>query len=131
MGQVERIFGIFLLIVLLFAGVYAAMASGLMGGLLSGGNNGGGGGTATVSTSASGGSLLSMAPEEAMCSCYDDAFKLAASADASSPGYSAGFQACRAALGIEGGAAWTAGWEARQSGARLGGCRQYLKAINY
>ncbi|MEM8986093.1 MAG: hypothetical protein AAGC95_05155 [Pseudomonadota bacterium] len=133
MGQVERVFGVFLLIIMLGAGAYVAF-----NGVFGGGGGGGqvstpakGASSAVLSSSADGGALSSMASKDAICSCYDEAYKLAVKAETTSPGYAAGFQRCRGALGVDGGAAWTAGWEARKDSARVGGCKRYLKSINY
>lgn len=50
-----------------------------------------------------------------ICECYDEAFSLAGKVDVLSPEYRTGFQQCRARGGVDGGDAWTAGWNARLS----------------
>ena len=44
---------------------------------------------------------------------YDKAFSLAARTKVLSSEYRTGFEQCRARAGVDGGDAWTAGWEAR------------------
>ena len=63
--------------------------------------------TSIVSVAASG--------EDGVCACYDKAFKMAGKANVLSGDYRTGFVECRTVLGVEGGAAWTAGWNARLS----------------
>ncbi len=48
-----------------------------------------------------------------VCECYDKAFSLAAATSVLSSDYRTGFEQCRARAGVNGGDAWTAGWEAR------------------
>ncbi len=66
---------------------------------------------------------------DGVCQCYDDAFKLAGSdVGVMSAQYRTGFEQCRALLGVEGGDAWTAGWNARLSAkAYEASCRSYRK----
>lgn len=48
-----------------------------------------------------------------VCECYDKAFSLATKTDVLAPEYRTGFEQCRARAGVDGGDAWTAGWQAR------------------
>ncbi len=48
-----------------------------------------------------------------VCECYDKAFSLAGKINVLSSDYRTGFEQCRARAGVDGGDAWTAGWEAR------------------
>lgn len=57
----------------------------------------------------------SSSEEDAICQCFDQAFSLAGKVDVLSPDYRTGFEQCRAVAGVDGGNAWTAGWNARLS----------------
>jgi len=75
-------------------------------------------GSVTVSNSTTSGSVAANSSQkDVICSCYDAAFKLAdqVKRDPTSSAYRTGFSQCRTLGGYEGGAAWTAGWEARIS----------------
>ncbi|MEZ5894010.1 MAG: hypothetical protein R3C58_12820 [Parvularculaceae bacterium] len=63
-----------------------------------------------------------------ICECYDEAFGLAGRVDVLSPEYRTGFQQCRARGGVDGGDAWTAGWNARLSAKPYeASCRAYKR----
>ena len=57
--------------------------------------------------------LKSETDADLVCECYDKAFSLASNVNVLSPEYRTGFEQCRARAGVDGGDAWTAGWEAR------------------
>ena len=57
--------------------------------------------------------LASTDDADLVCECYDKAFSLASATSVLSTDYRTGFEQCRARAGIDGGDAWTAGWEAR------------------
>jgi hypothetical protein len=64
-----------------------------------------------------------------VCSCYDEGFKLAGrNSNVLSSQYSAGFVLCREIYEVDGGDAWTAGWNARLYGkAYEASCRSYKR----
>ncbi len=64
-----------------------------------------------------------------VCQCFNEGFKLAGSdVGVMSSQYRTGFEQCRAVLGVEGGEAWTAGWNARLSAKPYeASCRSYLR----
>ena len=66
---------------------------------------------------------------DGICQCYDNAFKLAGSnVGVTSSQYRTGFEQCRAVWDVEGGDAWTAGWNARLSSRPYeASCRSYKK----
>ncbi len=54
---------------------------------------------------------------DVICACYNEGFELAGKTDnVQSAAYRTGFSQCRALGSVEGGNAWTAGWEARRTG---------------
>ncbi len=57
--------------------------------------------------------LASVEDSDLVCECYDKAFSLASASSVLSSDYRTGFEQCRARAGVNGGDAWTAGWEAR------------------
>jgi len=65
---------------------------------------------------------------EGLCTCYDAGFKLAEeSVGVLSPEYETGFLMCRKIHNIEGGQAWTAGWNARfQTKPWKATCKRYI-----
>jgi len=73
--------------------------------------------------------LASADSPDGVCQCYNDAFKLAGSdVGVMSSQYRTGFEQCRAILGVEGGDAWTAGWNARLSAKPYeASCRSYRR----
>ena len=65
-----------------------------------------------------------------VCECYNKAFSLAGRDRVVSPDYRNGFEQCRARAGVDGGAAWTAGWTARTEGnAYESSCRAYKRGL--
>lgn len=66
-----------------------------------------------------------------VCQCYRQGMSLAGSgASVLSSTYRVGFVQCRASFGVEGGEAWTAGWNARVEGKLIGaGCRSWRKGL--
>ncbi len=66
---------------------------------------------------------------DVICSCYHDGYELAGSnSDVQSTAYRTGFTQCRSLGSIDGGKAWTAGWEARLSGhAFEASCKVYKR----
>jgi hypothetical protein len=64
-----------------------------------------------------------------ICQCFNEGFKLAGSdVGVMSSQYRTGFEQCRAMLGVPGGDAWTAGWNARLSAKPYeASCRSYLR----
>ena len=102
-----------LLAVVVFGGVlFAAVTTqfGKGGGASAGTtNNLGSAGTSTISVSGGNSDIV--------CQCFDAGFTLAKSVkNPESSAYRTGFTRCRDLGGYDGGAAWTAGWEARKSG---------------
>jgi|GEM_PF-1322931 len=59
-------------------------------------------------------SLASTQDADLVCECYDKAFSLASATSVLSAEYRTGFEQCRARAGVNGGDAWTAGWDARK-----------------
>ena len=75
-------------------------------------------------------SAFKLSSSQAICACYDDAFRSAASSQLSalSAHYKTGFLICRRIAGYDGGEAWTAGWEARKSARPFEtSCRSYRR----
>jgi hypothetical protein len=66
-----------------------------------------------------------------LCQCFDDGFDLAGSnVGVMSAQYRQGFQHCRAQLGVDGGEAFTAGWNARLSSKPYeASCERYLNGL--
>lgn len=64
-----------------------------------------------------------------LCQCFEEGFNLAGSnVGVMSSQYRTGFEQCRAVLGVDGGDAWTAGWNARLSSKPYeASCRSYLR----
>lgn len=66
--------------------------------------------------------------QDLICECYDKGFDLAAKSKVISPEYRTGFEQCRARGGVDGGEAWTAGWNARLSAKPYeASCRAYKR----
>jgi len=77
------------------------------------------GSTGTVGTiqSVSGTPSATRVNGDVICACYNEGFELAGKTDnVQSAVYRTGFSQCRALGSVEGGNAWTAGWEARRTG---------------
>lgn len=66
-----------------------------------------------------------------LCQCYRQGGALAGTGvSVLSSQYRTGFVQCRAVFGVDGGEAWTAGWNARSQGKLIGaGCRSWLKGL--
>ncbi len=123
MMKIEAIFGGVLALFILGVAIFL---------IISGGTPPAGGGRGvSYSDSATSVSTIRVSADssDGVCQCYDDAFKLAGSdVGVMSSQYRTGFEQCRALLGVEGGDAWTAGWNARLSAkAYEASCRSYRK----
>lgn len=130
--NIEAIFGGILALVVLGVAVYAITSTsfGTPGIGPIGGNNGGGSNIETVAANGSGPAIRASAAQDLVCECYDKAFDLAAKVGVLSPEYRTGFEQCRARGGINGGDAWTAGWNARLSSRPYeSSCRSYKRRI--
>lgn len=126
MRNIEAIFGGVLALVVLGIALFAVMNTSF--------SNGAGAGTTTPAstTTASGPditpTLTAASGQDLICDCYDEAFELAGKVDVLSPEYRTGFQQCRARGGVDGGDAWTSGWNARLSGRPYeASCRAYKR----
>lgn len=126
MRNIEAIFGGVLALVVLGIALFAVMNTSFSGGS-------GGGATPPVTTTTVSGAditptLTAASGQDLICDCYDEAFQLAGKVDVLSPEYRTGFQQCRARGGVDGGDAWTAGWNARLSGRPYeASCRAYKR----
>lgn len=124
--KIEAIFGGVLAMIVLGIAVYAVANTtfGAVGGpsVSVGSNNG----AAVASTP----SLTALSGQGLICECYDNAFELAGKANVLSPEYRTGFEQCRARAGVDGGDAWTAGWNARLSSRPYeASCRAYKRRL--
>lgn len=126
MRNIEAIFGGVLALVVLGIALFAVMNTSF--------SSGGNAGTTTPpATTVSSGTdmtptLTAASGQDLICDCYDEAFELAGKVDVLSPAYRTGFQQCRARGGVDGGDAWTAGWNARLSGRPYeASCRAYKR----
>lgn len=129
MRNIEAIFGGVLALVVLGVAFFAVMNTSF--------SSGPGGGDAatgaapantTNSGTATAPTLTASSGQDLICECYDAGFDLAAQVDVLSPQYRTGFQQCRARGGVDGGDAWTAGWNARLSGHPYeASCRAYKR----
>lgn len=120
--RIEAIFGGIAGVIVLVA-IFYALASTQFGG-----SSNTGGGHVSTNSGGSGGTITSGIDTTGnVCECYDEAFKLAGSdVGVMSAQYRTGFEQCRAIRGIEGGEAWTAGWNARLSAKPYeASCRSY------
>lgn len=120
--KIEAIFGGVLALVVLSVAVYAVATTQL------GTSGGAPAGAGTVGPVVISNKTLPSAPDQ-VCSCFNNAFKLAGSnVGVMSAQYRTGFEQCRATLGVDGGNAWTAGWNARLSAKPYeASCRAYRK----
>lgn len=120
--KIEAIFGGILALIVLGIAVYA-VANTTFGSV---GGPSGGGVSAPVGAAAP--TLTALSGQGLICECYDDAFELAGRANVLSPQYRTGFEQCRARAGVDGGEAWTAGWNARLSSRPYeSSCRAYKR----
>lgn len=128
MRNIEAIFGGVLALVVLGVAVFAVMNTTFTG--TSGGGSGDGA-KVTVTNTGSGSAMtptLVSSGQDLICECYDAAFQLAGKVQVISPEYRTGFQQCRARGGVDGGDAWTAGWNARLSAKPYeASCRSYKR----
>ena len=82
----------------------------------------------TVSANTPAPVLSAASGQDLICECYDNAFDLAGKVKVLSPEYRTGFEQCRARAGVDGGDAWTAGWNARLSAKPYeASCRAYKR----
>jgi hypothetical protein len=122
--KVEAIFGGVLALVVLGVALYS-IATTTLGGAI-GGPGGGGPTTTPVVSSGMTPTLTAASGQDLICECYNNAFQLAGKAKVLSPEYRTGFEQCRARGGVDGGDAWTAGWNARLSAKPYeASCRAY------
>ena len=128
MRNIEAIFGGILALAVLGVALFAVMNTQFA--------SGPGGETAPAATATTASYDISAAPptimassgQDLVCECYDAAFSLAGKVNVLSPEYRTGFQQCRARGGVDAGDAWTAGWNARQSGQPFeASCRSYKR----
>ncbi|MEO1708072.1 MAG: hypothetical protein AAFR69_10105 [Pseudomonadota bacterium] len=98
--------------------LYAAMTTNFGQSQSPAGPSTGGSGVSVASTPGTVTSVMNnQGQRDVICACYNEGFKLAGTAtDVQSTNYRTGFSQCRALGSIEGGQAWTAGWNARRSG---------------
>ncbi|WDI32933.1 hypothetical protein PUV54_06950 [Hyphococcus flavus] len=125
MRNIEAIFGGVLALVVLGVALYAVMNTNFAGA-------GGDGSNSSPGNTYSGAdmtpTLTATTGQDLICECYDAAFQLAGQVDVVSPEYRTGFQQCRARGGVDGGDAWTAGWNARLSARPYeASCRSYKR----
>lgn len=123
MRSIEAMFGGVLALGVLGAMLFAVLGTDFGGGAPSNANSN----TAYSDTDMTP-TLTATAGQDLVCECYDAAFELAGKVDVLSPQYRTGFQQCRARGGVEGGDAWTAGWNARLSARPYeASCRAYRR----
>lgn len=123
--NIEAFFGGLLALIVLGVAVYAVANTSF------GGGTSGSGQTAqqpVVSVSGDAPVLTASGGQDLICQCYDAAFDLAGKVKVISPEYRTGFEQCRARGGVDGGEAWTAGWNARLSAKPYeASCRAYKR----
>lgn len=122
--RVEAIFGGVLALVVLGVAIYAITNTTFGGATTSGEQE------TTVVATVSGDTpvLTESSGQDLICECYDQAFDLAGKVKVISPEYRTGFEQCRARGGVDGGEAWTAGWNARLSAKPYeASCRAYQR----
>lgn len=125
MRNIEAIFGGVLALVVLGVALFAVMNTGFAGGGDGGANPGADRGYSGPDMTPT---LTAVSGQDLICECYDAAFQLAGKVDVISPEYRTGFQQCRARGGVDGGDAWTAGWNARLSARPYeASCRAYKR----
>lgn len=121
--KIEALFGGVLALVVLGVAIYAITNTTF------GGPTGGTPPETPVSTGPGATPILTAASgQDLICECYDEAFALAGQTKVLSPEYRTGFEQCRARGGVDGGDAWTAGWNARLSAKPYeASCRAYKR----
>ena len=125
--QIEALFGGVLALVVLGIAIYAVANTtfGGPGGAVSPTPSGK---TPVIQSGAQPVSLAAQSGQDLICECYDRAFDLAGKVKVLSPEYRTGFEQCRARGGVDGGDAWTAGWNARLSAKPYeASCRSYKR----
>ncbi|MEM9618257.1 MAG: hypothetical protein AAF936_09885 [Pseudomonadota bacterium] len=123
--KVEAIFGGLLAVVVLGVALYSIANTSL--GETIGSGPGDNNGVTTVSSTTTP-TLTAAGGQDLICQCYDEAFDLAGKVKVISPEYRTGFEQCRARGGVDGGDAWTAGWNARLSAKPYeASCRAYKR----
>ena len=129
MRNIEAIFGGILALAVLGVALFAVMNTQFA----SGPDSGETAPAATVTTASYDNSgappaISAASGQDLVCECYDAAFSLSGKVNVLSPEYRTGFQQCRARGGVDAGDAWTAGWNARQSGRPYeASCRSYKR----
>ncbi|MBY0422653.1 MAG: hypothetical protein K2Q06_10140 [Parvularculaceae bacterium] len=125
-GAIDRVFfgGVVIIFVVLIALYALTNLQGPRGGAGSGAGTGG----AVLPSAGATASGAVVTADGNVCQCFDQAFSLAGSGvDVTSAQYRTGFEQCRAVYGPKGGAAWTAGWNARVSAQPFqASCRNFL-----
>lgn len=119
--KIEAVFGGILALFVLGVAVYALVSTQI---------GPPGGGDIISGPSTPGGDGLDLISEEdSICQCFNEGFRLAGSnVGVMSSQYRTGFEQCRAILGVDGGDAWTAGWNARLSAKPYeSSCRSYRR----
>ncbi len=122
--KIEALFGGVLALAVLGVAIYA-ITSTTFGGAGAGASQTT---VAATATSATPSLSASATGQDLICECYDEAFALAGKVAVISPEYRTGFEQCRARGGVDGGDAWTAGWNARLSAKPYeASCRAYKR----
>jgi len=121
--NIEAVFGGVLALVVLGVALYAIANTTFSGRV--------GSGKPANTVTADNAMTPTMAPasgQDLICQCYDEAFDLAGKVKVLSPEYRTGFEQCRARGNVDGGDAWTAGWNARLSAKPYeASCRAYKR----
>jgi len=121
--QIEALFGGVLALVVLGVAIYAITNTSF-----GGPGEGGVSEPTVVAISGDPVVLTETSGQDLICQCYDTGFDLAGKAKVISPEYRTGFEQCRARGGVDGGDAWTAGWNARLSAKPYeASCRAYKR----
>jgi hypothetical protein len=115
--KIEAIFGGALALFVLFVAVYALLSSRIPGG----------DGKLPIFDDEKGVPIVDA--DSGLCQCFNEGFKLAGSdVGVMSSQYRTGFEQCRAIMGVDGGDAWTAGWNSRISAKPYEStCRSWMK----
>ncbi len=126
--KTEAIFGAIAAVAVIGIALFSIANTSLGGTIGSGpGNNSGNNGVTSPSTTMAP-TLTAAGGQDLICQCYDEAFGLAGKVKVISPEYRTGFEQCRARGGVDGGDAWTAGWNARLSAKPYeASCRSYKR----
>ncbi|MCK5745198.1 MAG: hypothetical protein KAH44_03250 [Oricola sp.] len=128
MRSIEAVFGGILALVVLGVAFFAVMNTSFPSGSAPEAAPAATATDATYDGSVTAPTLVAASGQDLVCECYDAGFELAGKVDVVSPEYRTGFQQCRARGGVDGGDAWTAGWNARLSGRPYeASCRSYKR----